>query len=276
MFLLLFLIPTLLADFPDIKRTLTVNTQIVCPNDILNFEIISSDGMYVDNVELRLVRYYPYQGLIGITVADGGVGSFKLTKNGTYRIYIRSKEYYHEDYIEFEHQKLCPAIPPKNFSISIFPNCKDKIILVKIFDEEPLSNAIVYSSNMSTITNKDGEAIFPLTSGSFEITANIFNYTNQSAKTYIDCNPPKCIDNIDCNNNQICSNFDCLDIFGYCGYAENHSWFQYECCRDEDCVNSSCINNSCKKIVVKEILLKNDDSSFCISAILLILFLRVI
>ncbi|MFA5412754.1 MAG: M64 family metallopeptidase [Candidatus Micrarchaeia archaeon] len=61
---------------------------------------------------------------------------------------------------------------------------------------------------------------------------------------------PECLANSDCNSTEHCVAGSCAGVTGLCGYAENHSWYEYQCCADgacssnEECVEHSCANES--------------------------------
>jgi hypothetical protein len=63
--------------------------------------------------------------------------------------------------------------------------------------------------------------------------------------------PPGCKSNDDCAVTEECSAGDCIPVpEGTCGIVENHEWFDYECCKDEDCVKKYneeyiCESNKC-------------------------------
>jgi len=44
-----------------------------------------------------------------------------------------------------------------------------------------------------------------------------------------------CEDDSGCAGDEFCSDGACIPVEGDCGYAENHTWYDYECCGDDDC-----------------------------------------
>ncbi len=276
-FLILLLVSLSFAQAPEIKRSISVDGEVECPGDILHFEIRASDGSFADNVELRLVLHYPYQGLTAIKNVDGGIGSFQLTKNGTYRIYIKTEQYNHDDFVQFDYPKMCPPVPQRQLALSIDPDCSANTMIVKATDPEPVKDAIISSGNWSTTTNSEGEAIVPFVEGINRVSVSKENYTGAEQYFDIDCNPPECLENNECGSDEICSNFSCIKISGDCGFAQNHSWYQYQCCGNSDCNGSICINNSCKEIITNEIIIETEKPATCASLIglLLLLFIKV-
>lgn len=72
---------------------LTLSAAKQCPGDIVHINA-TADGQPAPGVELRIVLYLPYQGLVALqhSAADGTV-SVELKKGGTYRIYMYSQHY---------------------------------------------------------------------------------------------------------------------------------------------------------------------------------------
>ena len=62
--------------------------------------------------------------------------------------------------------------------------------------------------------------------------------------------PPECTTDADCATTQVCSGGSCMDITGQCGYAQDHTWVQYECGKEEGCDECPqglvCVEHECK------------------------------
>lgn len=59
----------------------------------------------------------------------------------------------------------------------------------------------------------------------------------------------ECSKHEDCEDGEWCSAGNCKKLAGECGYPSNHTWYEYECCSNEQCSqNEKCINNSCTLI----------------------------
>lgn len=247
--LLLFII--LLASFsysqPEITRALDVSADVICPGNHLVLKAVDSAGNPAQNVELRLVLYYPYQGLVALGNTDqNGLLEFILTKTGTYRIYISTKNYNHAGFAEFQYPELCPPPSQPEFDISVEPDCIKKTVVISVSDNGPLKDVIITTDFWSSATSSTGKAIFPLEEGLLSIRAYLENYIEKNLSVEIDCRGPECTDNSQCAFNQICENETCFTLEGECGYAENHSWVFHECCNDGDCSGGGiCENNSC-------------------------------
>ncbi len=51
-----------------------------------------------------------------------------------------------------------------------------------------------------------------------------------------ECVSPVCDSDADCGDSDYCSDGTCIPVpEGACGYVENHTWFDFDCCKDEDC-----------------------------------------
>ena len=247
---LLFIILLISFSFAEelvIKRALDISATIVCPGNHLVLSAEDSAGNPAENVELRLVRHYPYNGLVALGNTDqNGLIEFILTKNGTYRVYINTDEYNHDDFAEFEYSELCPPEATPEFEISVEPDCEKKNLVISAYDNGPLKDVIITTYNWASTTSSFGNAVLPLEEGFLSINAQLENYKEQNLTVEIDCTPPDCTEDSACAMNQFCENETCIDITGECGYAGNHSWVSYECCEALDCGEKMlCENNSC-------------------------------
>jgi len=111
---------------------------------------------------------------------------------------------------------------------------------------KPLEGAYVSVLNYSSLTSTSGAVVFPLQEGPLLIKVSRKNYSSKQVTTYIDCAPPECTDDSSCKDDQYCYSGICFNITGTCGYAANHTWFQYGCCDDTDCDgNETCLDFLC-------------------------------
>jgi len=263
--ILLFLFLLISFSFSlNVTHFLNIETETACPNNDLVMTAIASNGLPAPDIELRVVLYSPYQGLRAVKTTDvDGIAIAELTKTGLYRIYINTEFYNHDDFVEFNYTELCPAPPPKQFNVSVTPLCNQSRMMVQVSDgDDPLQDVFVRTLNWSSTTNNNGQVIFPLDEGYVYIVANKSGFVLQEFWIDINCTPepppppPECLQNPDCAFNQICENETCMNISGTCGYAENHSWINYECCEDTDCgYKMICANKTC--IIKPEPVLEN-------------------
>lgn len=255
LFLILLLVSASFCQEPVIKRVVTVSTDVSCPDDILTMRAISSDGKPAAGIELRLVLHSPYQGLRAVKTTDSsGEATAELTKPGEYRIYIRTDAYNHKDFEEFDYPSMCPPPPPEDFDIQVQPDCNNSLLLITVSqDGMPLSDVMISTFNWSSTSSADGLAAFPLDEGYAYVTAEKAGFTMKGLWVNVSCAPPplppppECLQDGDCAFDQLCANQSCIDITGECGYPENHSWIDYECCDDEGCgYLMICENNTCE------------------------------
>lgn len=58
--------------------------------------------------------------------------------------------------------------------------------------------------------------------------------------------PTSCSGSFECLGDETCVGGECRLLTGACGYAENHAWVNYQCCRDSDCVSGkTCFEHAC-------------------------------
>ncbi|MFA5050157.1 MAG: right-handed parallel beta-helix repeat-containing protein [Candidatus Micrarchaeia archaeon] len=68
-----------------------------------------------------------------------------------------------------------------------------------------------------------------------------------------ECEKPECETDSDCVSNEYCSDGTCTLIEGECGYIQNHTWINYECCSDDECLDGyECKFNTCMEIEIEE------------------------
>ena len=238
----------------NVTYFLNISAYVSCPDDRLFLEAIASNGQSVPGVELRLVLHSPYQGLRAVqTTNSSGQASAVLTKPGEYRVYINTEDYNHLQFVTFNYPELCPAPPPKTFNITAAPDCNNSLLIITANDSgAPLEDVFIRTLNWSSFSGPSGSVAFPLEEGYVYIQANKSGYFEQAFWTNISCkppvpeSPPECLGNSSCAEDQYCLNETCLNLTGECGYPENHSWMQYECCEDDECgYKMLCQNNSC-------------------------------
>ncbi len=240
---------------PEITRFLHIEKDVSCPDNMLTMQAVASDGKPAPGVELRLVLHYPYQGLRAVQTTDSkGIAKAKLTKPGNYRIYIRTDDYNHDDFEEFDYPEMCPPPPPKGFNVTVGKDCNNSQLIVTATEEgDPLEDVFISTEKWSSTSNPQGIVVFPLEEGLIYITANRSGYSSIQFWADINCTPPppppppECLQDQNCSFDQFCENETCINITGECGYPENHSWVSYECCEDEDCgFRMICRNNTCE------------------------------
>lgn len=161
---------------------LTVSSS--CPGDVIHVNASSSDGIPPSNLSLRFILYDPFYGLRGIAQTDvNGSASIQLTKPGLYRIYPDTVLYNHPDYVEFDYQRMCPPIPPRSMTLSVWQDCAAGIALVNVTDGNlTLSDVFVQSDQWSTMSGPSGSVFLPLPQGEdyIFIDAQKTGYMNQS------------------------------------------------------------------------------------------------
>lgn len=253
--LVLFLLLILSFSFAqNVTYFLNVSAQVQCPEDILLMKAIASNGKAVPGIELRLVLHYPYQGLRAVqTTNSSGEASAKLTKPGEYRIYIKTEDYNHPQFVTFNYSQLCPEPPPKSFNLTVAPDCNSSLLIITANDSGTLlEDVFIRTLNWSSFSGPSGSVAFPLEEGYVYVQANKTGYFEQAFWTNVSCRPPEpeplpeCLENSSCASSQYCSNETCMNLTGECGYPDNHSWVEYECCEDADCgYKMICENNSC-------------------------------
>jgi hypothetical protein len=238
---------------PEITRYLNLTAEDSCPGNLLDVKAIASDGSPAFDVELRLVLVVPYQGLRALQHTDvNGSAKFELTKSGSYRIYINTDDYNHPKYVEFEYPSLCPPPPPKPLDISVEADCAAGTMIISAESEgSPADGVFVRTQSWSSVTGKDGAVLLPLEKGDVLISANKSNHSFVQFYYTISCEPPpipECETHDDCEGNEYCGDGECILVTGECGFAENHSWYQYPCCNDSDCdAGLACVSNFCEQ-----------------------------
>ncbi len=254
--IILFLILLLSFSFAqNVTYFLNISEGVLCPGDRLIMEAIASNGQSIPGIELRLVLHSPYQGLRAVQTTDSkGQASAVLTKPGEYRIYINTEDYNHPQFVTFNYPELCPPPPAKSFNLSVVPDCNNSLLIITANDSGiPLEDVFIRTLNWSSFSGPTGSVAFPLLEGYRYIQADKNGYTGHAFWKNISCKPPEppkpppeCLANSSCASNQYCSNETCTNLTGDCGYSENHSWVDYECCEDNDCgYRMICTNKSC-------------------------------
>jgi hypothetical protein len=248
-FLLLLMLPAFSAN---ITYFMNLSMTATCPGNTLNINATTSAGTPATDVELRLVLYSPYQGLRALMHTDkDGLASVELTKAGEYRMYINTDKYNHPRFVGFDYSKLCPLPPPKGLNISIEHNCNSRIMKITAKDKGvALKDVFITNGNWSSLSDSNGAVVFPFEEGGIWITANKSGFKSIAAYTNISCAPPECLRHEDCTTDHYCWGGDCLNISGECGFAENHTWFVYECCLDTACDSGNeCIDHFCMPLL---------------------------
>jgi hypothetical protein len=242
--LLLVLVSLASADLPN----LTLTTGKTCPGSILWMNATGPDGQPAAGVTLRVVLYDPYQGLVALrNTTEDGSASVGLTMNGTYRVYINSQDYAHDEYVELPFT-LCPPPPPKSVEVGFYPDCNSSSVLISLTsDGAPLVGAFVSTQNWSSLTGSTGNVSFPFSGGDVLIRVKKAGYAEIFVFETVDCNPPECRTHDDCADDEYCVAGTCMNVTGICGYPQNHGWVHYACCSDSDCENGSlrCVNRTC-------------------------------
>lgn len=191
-FILLLLIPLSMAADANITYHLGLEMAASCPGNILSVDAMASNGASVSDVELRLVLYYPYQGLRALKHTDvNGQTFFELTKNGTYRVYIKTDAYDHEQYEEFDYPELCPPPPPKEMNVSASFDCESSIISVNVTESgEPLAGVFVRSLRWSSMSGSLGIASLPLEGDDYFVVSEKEGYGTQTIFLENVCSEP--------------------------------------------------------------------------------------
>lgn len=178
----MFLIPLSMAAEANITYHLNLEMESSCPGNILNVDAIASNGEPAPDVELRLILYYPYQGLRALKHTDAnGQTFFELTKNGTYYIYINTDAYDHERYEVFDYPESCPPPPPKQMNVSIAADCDNAMLAMNVSEGAiPLEDAFVRSLHWSSMSGRTGIAALPLEQDDYFLIFEKDGYTSQT------------------------------------------------------------------------------------------------
>jgi hypothetical protein len=181
-FILLLLIPFSMAAEANITYHLGLEMESSCPGNILYVDAIASNNEPAPDVELRLVLYSPYQGLRALKHTDAnGQTFFELTRNGTYRIYINTDVYDHEQYEEFDYPESCPPPLPKQMNISVEADCDSRLLKINAADAgAPLEAVFVHSLHWSSMSGSIGTAALPLEQDDYFVIAEKDGYDSQT------------------------------------------------------------------------------------------------
>ncbi|MBS3067590.1 carboxypeptidase regulatory-like domain-containing protein [Candidatus Micrarchaeota archaeon] len=135
--------------------------------------------------------------------------------------------------------------------------CPD-LLLIKLTDSagnslEGVSISLVGSNRPSDFKSTDANGIASfdtVPSGSYTVSGSS---GSASISKTIEVDKSQCVG---CSNDNICktdescntSEYQCEKVEGECGYAKEHQWVNYECCKDSDCKTGyKCDNNVCKE-----------------------------
>jgi hypothetical protein len=156
--------------------------ESTCPGNILNVDAIASNGQPAPDIELRLVLYEPYQGLRALKHTDAnGQTFFELTRNGTYRIYINTDAYNHEQYEVFDYPESCPPPAPKQMHVAATKDCENALLVVNVTDGGiPLENVFVRSLHWSSMSGGTGAVALPLEEDDYFIILEKSGYSPQT------------------------------------------------------------------------------------------------
>ncbi|NYZ74175.1 hypothetical protein H0O00_03460 [Candidatus Micrarchaeota archaeon] len=186
--ILLLLIPLSMAAEANITYHLNLEMESSCPDDILNVDAIASNGEPASDVELRLVLYYPYQGLRALKHTDtSGHTFFELTRNGTYRIYINTEAYDHEQYEVFDYPESCPPPPPKQMNATVAVDCGNlaaggnAMLTMNVTEGGiPLKDVFARSLHWSSMSSSTGAIALPLEQDDYFVIFEKEGYTSQT------------------------------------------------------------------------------------------------
>ena len=241
------------ADELEVKRAMHLELKSSCPGNILHVLALASDDTPVPDVELRLIQYLPYQGLRALMHTNAsGEARFELTKAATYRIDIKIENdtYNHEDSFEFNYTKTCPPPPPKQFNITLTPDCGSGALAIEILSgATPVEGALVMSPAWSTLSDDEGKTTIPFEDGFVMLSIEKTGYTPVNITTRVLCGG--CLEDFDCADSERCESRKCVNVSvsGACGFASGHAWYPYQCCADAECgalgKGASCENNTC-------------------------------
>ncbi len=183
-FILLFLlsVPFAFAAEANITYHLGLEMASSCPGNMLNVNATASNGVPAPDVELRLVLYSPYQGLRALKHTDAnGQTFFELTKNGTYRVYINTDAYDHEQYEEFDYPHSCPPPAPKQMNVSLGADCENRMVLMNVTEGGmPLGDVFVHSLHWSSMSGSTGTIALPLEQDDYFLVFEKSGYNSQT------------------------------------------------------------------------------------------------
>ncbi len=148
--------------------------------------------------------------------------------------------------------------PPLSISFSRAPCPADQVTITASSGAGTLIKLLLTSPDNAMVDEKtagsDGTATFSLTEGgTYEADASNSNYGSGKTKfTFSTCAPPGsqlCTSDADCPMTDFCNLAigACQPVQGACGFADNHTWYKYQCCADADCPPSNvCVVHTCE------------------------------
>ena len=144
------------------------------------------------------------------------------------------------------------------FDVTLKYTCAGQSLTTTVIDHDtndPVQNAhVMLSYLISNYYRKINEG-YTDSHGTLELTIPFeaeykLSVTKEGYDSYkkifnIDCTE-ECLSDIDCPPDFICLNHSCSQLTCDCGYIENHTCINYDCCLDSDCdENEKCINHEC-------------------------------
>ncbi len=199
------------------KKSLNVEWQQRCPENEIGITV-SYGNEPVENIDVLLMLYDPPGGSLGTKdTDDDGQAFFSITAEGTYRVYFSSDNYEYPDEPLVIQYSFCEE-EPECASDSDCPAaqyCDDG----ECRDVECECGYVENHECISYECCSDGECAE--------------GYVCEDNACVL---PAECESDSDCAEDEYCSDGSCAHVTeGECGYVENHAWYDYECCADEDC-----------------------------------------
>jgi len=233
----------------NVENIKIINNNIA--NGTSGIKIVQSIG---NNIYENKISYNSGNAIYISGVLSGNISKNNVSYNSKNGIYIKDSS----DFDIFDNN----IIFNKEGAVLIFSsdnlNLRNNLIIwngngVQVSGPSSENNHI-FSNIICNNEKKDGGIIIGrdvFDSGRYtqfkNNTCNTFYSNNINNHSYFCpnyCN--ECYLDEECSDVQSCYNGECINLTGQCGYAQNHTWVNYECCEDGDCKNNlTCINHTC-------------------------------
>lgn len=219
------------GDGGEDKDELNLSWEQVCPENGMLVNV-RSDGSTVSGVEVRLLLQDPYYGLIDQQDSnESGQVMFNTDITGTYWIYAHGSGYYSFGPLEAEYTACEPEVTE---GCDVDSDC-----------------ASTETCEGGTCTQVECECgmIEDRTCVPYECCSDTECSEGEVCTGNQCVIEPGCTTDSDCADEETCSSEICIPVeTGECGYVQNHSWQDYECCQDSECADypyEKCTSHTC-------------------------------